>query len=499
MGQTRQFGAPAGGRTPRQDPVNGGGGGGGQGGFAFPVDTIARASASELVNLDATLFPDGTLVFVRSVRDFFVLHKTSALTADDITIADAIGGGQWLRKFTPSVRWLSQAAWFIDPAAADDEGDGSGGDPLQTHAELGRRAICQGREITQSVTVTIVASLPETDPVEIDVQFPQTSLPQPPTIRYVGTATTVRSGTFTGVTALVSGTALPTITDGVGGSFAAQIRQRVRMIGGANVGARSWLVRDDGGSMATTSAWWLPSALIGASAPTLSDPTTDDYVVETFPSVRLSRVKMSEGPIGGLEFIPLVFEDLFVGSINTDAPPRLTNLDATLFQGCELSATLHDKAYLAATGCLLQRAVGFQRSTVVLRASAIVGTGYGATGSTVAMSEETTAMGVPLVTGVRTFDTRFILATASGFDAGAGQSGVELPADCTMRVGGLLWGTGNATYGINALGGKLYAANFLPTITGAVDDTRVGGIDKAYALLPFFNAANGACVVDTPT
>lgn len=498
-GGARMFGTPGGGRQPRQDPASGGGGGG-AGGFAFPVDTIARASASRLVDLNATTFPDGTLVFVRSVRDFFVLHKTSALTADDITIADAVGGGQWLRKFTSSVRWLTQATWYVDPAAADDEGDGSVGDPLQTHAELGRRALNQGREIEQSVTVNIVASLPESDPVEIDVTFPEGALPQPPFIRYLGAPTTVRSGTFDAVTPLVSGTALPTVTDGVGGSFAAQIRQRVRLTSGAEAGARAWLMRDDGGSTATTSAWFQPNAGgIGFVPPVLVDPTTDDYVVETLPAVRISRVKMGQGVYGGV-FVPLVFEDLFVGSTNTDAPPRVTNLDNTFFLACELSAVFHDKARLVGTGCLLQRRVTFVNSDVDLYACAVTGSGWSAVNSRCSLLDEATAVGVPLITGLFTADSAYFVGDVSAHDAGGGQSGIELPATNQLVASGLVWGTGNAGYGINCRGGQFfYAPGTLPTVTGALGDTRIGGIDKAYGLLPFFNAANGSAVVDTPT
>lgn len=471
-------------------------GGGGSGGFAPPVDTIARASAARLVDLDATTFPDGTLIFVRSVRDFFVLHKTSALTADDITIADAVGGGQWLRKFTPSVRWMSQASWDIDPSAADDEGDGSAGDPLKTHAELGRRAFSQGREIQQSVVVTIVSTLPDDDPIEIDLNFPASG----PflTIRYVGAPTTIRSGTFDAVTPLDPGSqALQTVTDTVGGSFAGEIRSRVRMTGGAAAGARAWLVRDDGGSTATTSAFWT-QAVVGAAAVTVVNPTTDDYVVETFPAVRIARVDMGQGPEGGA-FYPLIFEDLDITAPNPDAPSRVTNLDAAIFVGCEIQRLLFEKAESAMVGCLWQNAVAFVNSNVTHLAGAIVGSGYSARGSRFRFANETTAMDVPLISSLVT-ECGYQMGDASGHDSPS--SGVALAPSVIVQLEaqGLLWGDGNASYGINAQGGKLfYDVATQPTITGGTDDTRIGGIDKAYAALPFFNAANGAAVVDTPT
>lgn len=470
--------------------------GGGNSGFASPVDTIARASASRLVDLDATTFPDGTVVFVRSVQDFFVLNKASALTADDITIADAIGGGQWLRKFTPSVRWMARATWDIDPAAADDEGDGSAGDPLKTHAELGRRAFSQGREIKQAVVVTIVSTLPDTDPIEIDLNFPADG----PflTIRYVGAATTVRSGTFDGVTVLnPAGQALQTVTDTVGGSFAGEIRSRVRMTSGASVGARAWLVRDDGGDTATTSAFWTQS-VTGAAAVTVVNPTTDDYVIETFPAVRISRVDMGQGPDGGA-FYPLIFEDLDITASDPDAPSHLTNLDAAIFVGCEVQRLIFEKAEAAMVGCLWQNAVSFVNSNVTNLAGAIVGSGYTARGSRFRFASETTAMTVPLI-GSLVSECGYQVGDVSAHDSPS--SGVILLPSviAQLEAQGLLWGAGNTSFGVNALGGKLfYDVGTQPTVTGGTDDTRVGGINKSYAALPFFNGANGACIADTPT
>jgi hypothetical protein len=493
MGTPRTFGAPGGGRTPRSDP-GGGNGGGGESGFAFPVDTIARASASRLVDLDATLFPDGTLVFVRSVCDFFVLHKTSALTSDDITIADAIGGGRWLRKFTPSVRWLAQAAWFIDPAAADDEGDGSAGDPLQTHAELGRRAICQGREIKQTTTVTIVSTLPDDDPVEVDVK-----MPVPGTyLHYFGTPTTVRSGTFDGATSLISGTALPTVTDGVGGSFGAQIGKRLRMTSGPITGARAWLVRDDGGSTASTSAFFQQDTTSSPieSFPTLVDPDTDDYVVEDLPFIMLARVKATQAPVASRT--PVIFEDLGVGG-STDVANLCTHMDSSLFVGCDVFSQVFDDAFGFYSGCRIAGNAQWFRSTASLAASAIMGSGYATLESFVELRNETTAVGTPLVPA-NSAESNYSVSDASGHDAGGGADGVNLGPGERCEVSGLLWGTGNAGYGIRARGGILwYGAATQPTITGTLGDTRIGGIDKVYAAIPFFNSSNNSGVVDTPT
>jgi hypothetical protein len=469
---------------------------GGEHGFTDPADTIARASARRLVDVNTTGLPDGTLIFVRSVRDFFVLWRGTPFTADDILVADAItGGGQWLRRQLPSMRWLLQAAWFIDPAAADDEGAGTALDPLKTHAELGRRALNQGKTLEQSTTVTLVSSLPDTDPIDIDVALPEGTILAPNILRYLGTPTTIRSGTFDAVTPLVSGTALPSVTDAIGGSFAGEIGARVRMTGGANSGARAWLLRDDGAATATTSAFF-EQATVGNAIPTPTDPTTDTYVVETLPTARLGRVKLTIGPFNGALYV-LQFEDLTIGDDQNAFPPRCTNLDASLFVGCDISAQVFDKAAAVFMGSLFRLGTTFLNSFIAARAAAVFDEGYGAVDSFFELSFETTAVGVPLVSA-SVSSSRYRIEDASAHDSSS--AGLTLMPDVSAVVSALLWGDGNTTYGINARGGQLhYDPGTQPTITGVIDDTRVGGIDKAYAALPFLNAANGAAIVDTPT
>ncbi len=491
MGQARTFGAPSGGRTPRADPDP----------SALtpdtccitPVDTIARASPTRLIDVAAGVLPDGVSVFVRSVRDFFVLDKDSALVPDNITIADAIGGGQWLRRLGPSIQWLTQTSWFIDTAAADDEGTGLVGDPLQTHAELGRRAVCQGKAIKQTTSVTIVASLPVTDPVEIDVK-----MPVPDTyLHYFGAPTTIRSGTFDAVTPLVSGFAPTSVTDAVGGSFAAQIGKRVRMTSGLSSGARATLTKDEGGSVASTSPFFQQDT-VGPPAeelPTLVNPTTDDYVIEDLPTIQVARVKASRA-LGGAA-PPVIFEDLLVGTPVTDDFTLCTNCDRALFVACDVTNHAWDKTQAIYSGCQVQRGTDWQNSDAQLVACAVLGTGYTATDSTIAIGLETAAVVAQLIP-VASTSCRFLITDASGQDA-AGAS-VDLGPVESCESTGLLWGIGNGTFGIRCRGGVFwYDVATQPTITGATDDTRIGGVDKAYAGVPFFNSANNSGLVETPT
>lgn len=473
--------------TPRVPPSGSGGGA-----FLAPVDTIARASAGRLVDISTGLLPDGAVVFVRSVRDFFVLDKNSTETSDNITIADGNGGGRWGRRFEPDVEWLTQAEWNIDPAAADDEGDGSAGDPLQTHAELGRRAFKQGWVIRQSVLVNIAAGgLPESDPVEIDVAVDDPNV----LLRYVGAPTVVQTGTLTDATALVSGTALPTIEDTVGGLGAGNLGQRVRLTSGANAGAIAWALRDDGSDTLTTSAFATTpkTAQPVTGIPTLGGPTPgggDDYALETLPAIFLSRVKIAQ-PEGVTT--SLLFDTLSVG--DAGAAFIATSLDRLLLVDGVLFGALVRKGDLLLTDVLV-RGTSQVGGAAVVRAGAIfiLSVLLGAE-AVIELSHEHTAVGESLITGGVADYT--IAGPTSAHDAPT--AGLQLTPTVRVTTAGLIWGTGNGTYGIDAAGGQLfYDPGLKPTVTAAINDTRVGGAPTAYAQIPALNGGDGSAVVESP-
>ena len=464
-------------------------------GYAAPVDTIARASASRLVGLAATSAPNGTSVFVRSVRDWFVLDKTSALTADNITVADAIGGGQWLRKYTPSVKWQQRAAWAIDPAAADDEGVGSGADPLKTHAELARRFLGHGLTLPQDTTVTIVASLPVTDLVSIDVKFASSTV----LLRYVGTPTTVRTGTLSGVTALVAGTTLTAIVDGVGGAFA--VSNRVRMTAGASVGFIGWVVRAADGACNPFTTIDTTTTPVGG-APTMGNPTTDTFVVETLPTVGLGKISQSNA-LGVTVVLTqqIIFEDL---DVSDSANPQFAVLDpSALFAHCKLDTANFSDSTATVSGCLLTGSAFVLNSTILYWANAFTGpaTSVSFVSCSVLLFNENVAMGGPSF-GLSSTDSFLQLQASASFESlsvhDATGVGVRVERSTQLDAATVLWGSGNTSFGIDAGGRFFYAVADKPTITGGgATDTKVGGVNKDYAGIPFFNVANGAAIVES--
>ena len=100
------------GRYSRESYPQGNFGGGAQS-FQI-VDTIHLTpplGGTRLVDIVTTSLEDGTIVYVRSVEDLFVLEKAVALTVDGITVVNTlVGTGQWTRRNVGSQRWLQQAA-----------------------------------------------------------------------------------------------------------------------------------------------------------------------------------------------------------------------------------------------------------------------------------------------------------------------------------------------------------------------------------------------------
>lgn len=505
------------GRQPRADPQStNGNGGNGDNCCHAPVDTIVQASASRLVDLDTTdttEFPDGIVVWVRSVEDFFVLNRTTALTADGITVADPlVGGGQWLRRNVPSERWLRQATWFIDSAAGDDENAGDvAGSPLATHAELERRAFGHGAQIDQDVTVTIAAAgLPVEDAIGIDVQLADAE------ITYVGTATTVRSGTLTGAT----GTTpifqqFQEIEDAVGGDWSGDVGERIRITDAAD--ATAWIAATTGADSARTSTFLQVDFSDPFSSPVFSPSAGNAYVVETLPEVYLGVVLVGgSGRGGGTGRV--VFDCLLFGdnvAVHTPGPLNRVTFTRSFLLGpelstgnlvcaaCRVSEVTVDDCTVAFAACLFAPdAIGAETATpthVLLNSTAFYGS------LCLSQNAPLVGAGVSILEGGSASDQSTLEFVNTGVAAGAtfdsGADGIELAESCNAKFRAVWFGNSNEEYGLDVRGRAWYffqdeGGDAQPTVTGDDGDTIIGSIEKDYADLPFFNASNGAQLVE---
>ncbi len=170
---------------------------------AIEVDGISTGA----VQLSALAFPASGLIVVKvlSVKDYFVLDRTSTLTADGIGVVTALGGtGRWIRLEIAHPFWLTQTSWGINPSTGNDENLGTTGSPLKTRTELARRL--DGGRLTAPMTVTITASLNAGDVREPQVDSDLTNF-----ISWVGVPRLLFSGTITALTNRNGATSQPTL------------------------------------------------------------------------------------------------------------------------------------------------------------------------------------------------------------------------------------------------------------------------------------------------
>lgn len=273
--------------------------GGASGSSMVQADGISTG-AVQLASIDTTGIADGTFAWVRSVEDLFVLNRTSALTADGITVVTgAVGGGQWLRRNNGSQRWLQQADWFIDASAGDDENDGNtSGTALRTHAELERRW-GPNALLRQTTTVNILTDLDATDDATpyIDVTLEDGDV----NLFYVGTATTILSGTLTAATTADSSTnTAQSVTDaavgdwdtaGPGGTSVIGFRMRLT----AN-NARAFLAQRVSATEARTGIFETASRTPPQSISAFSPVGNEAYVVESLTNMRDAHFKVRRSP-----------------------------------------------------------------------------------------------------------------------------------------------------------------------------------------------------------
>jgi hypothetical protein len=111
-------------------------GGGDSGGGQLVADRLVSGSGTKLAEIPDADLHEGTLCWVRdetSVGDYFRLETGTTLTADNITVVNALSGTkQWVRVGAENPYWQEkQAYWSIDPVSGDDENAGWGSSTVQ--------------------------------------------------------------------------------------------------------------------------------------------------------------------------------------------------------------------------------------------------------------------------------------------------------------------------------------------------------------------------------
>ena len=266
------------------------------------VPNIAALSATPTAALVS-----GNQAWVETVRATWVLDTTSTLTPEvpPITIAPAVGGGNWIRLPEADPTWLYVNDWFINATTGNDEADGQTLlTPLRTHGELERRwnggtlapSTTTAGGLSLVCTVTLQTSLPATDPVFVRCILGRTVF-----LWYKGGAdgAPLYTGTFTAVTPIATSTnqALQ-LTDAAIVAWAPYLGKRWRITSGARLNVMGWVARDLGAQTARSSTGQVPSPMnpaSAASAPTLASGVVlqpqvgDTFVIENLIAITLGQ------------------------------------------------------------------------------------------------------------------------------------------------------------------------------------------------------------------
>ncbi len=422
------------------------------------------------------------------------------------------------RAVTP---WDQQAVWYIDPLNGNDEADGNTiSTPIKNHQTLVDRI---GKNtINQATTVNLMNDFGTSNPIYLPFRMGNSG-----SLLYTGTKTltTLYTGTFTTATAInaasnegqiVGDTSIPTSWTAAGLlNTATGAAIRIRITGGARSGAISYPARDLGSFTVRTSPFIVPNTTLpipaGPPPAVVSPQVGDPFVVETslasisdfvcdmsgcasiptpsgagvrlmfahidLPNNASNRPQASFNQASG-STPEIIFSACGLGQIRTR---QCTNLS---IENCKMGQQDIRHGQVAVVGGLVtgvQQISGAGARCQYLR-DCLMELGGRITAETVGVILE--RVGIFNNTG----------SAGSGGDAILVRPGGGVRIE-TIASAPAVYGKDNAQYGLNvqSLGGIAYTVK--PTVTGATNDTLIGGTATAYGAVPFINTTNNAAVV----
>jgi hypothetical protein len=470
-------------------------------GFEQPRDRIQGGVGTKLIDIDTTPVSDGALIWIKSIQDFFVLDKTSALTPDQITIvAPTSGPGNWIRKLIPSITWVNQTTWFIDPAGGDDENVGStGGTALKSHAELERR---WGTGLVNQVTdVTILDTLPPSDPINVRCKMGTGT-----TLRYHGTPVPAAPPGMIALlpppTSIMQGANIPPdFSDPtlLTGSWIPFLGKRIRVFGPGFVGF-AWLLKEIVPALTVRVSNLLivdpPLTAVpypGTGLPGAPYAPGDTYIIEdlTFvPKVTINSVY--EGDVS-INPYPILFESFNIGEYHVTM-----SSGKAAFVGCQLNSVGFPTSVIQSDEVKLlscrQDPCIYEGSLVLFDAGCSFGTTFSSRGN-IEFIDDFIAQDAMLI---NFFGEKLRINGAAAFDSGFDGLIVEQGRVEFGETIPPFWGTGNTGFGVLIMSSVdgVYTTSNKPIIIGSSGDVSLGGVTIGYGLLPMTNIGTDASLVE---
>lgn len=415
------------------------------------------------------------------------------INADDIQLNTGYG----LYPFRTTA--MAQVTWFIDPVGGNDANTGlTSGTAIKTDAERQRR-VGTIWTITADTSVTYLNNVPDTDPVLMTVIMGKNGV-----LRINGVATTTYTspaGGFTAVTNLNRAAQQPSLITEVG-LGAGRTGQRIRTTSGASTNSITWLDKDLGAGQYRTSPWGIMSF---AANPLPFSPTPNNvaignqFVIESLTQIAFLSLNVISAQFGGAASTngtQIVFQNLYFtqSDVQIQQLPTGTVTFAPLLYGCRIHApwsaaccqTYLDtgviyvvpQASTAYFGCLV-------RGRMTIQSGATIFVDFDTLFSQTSNGVRVRYLGVLVVGTMAAIDNTSdgVLIEDGDYRSKVLFSGAELT-----------WGNGNTGVGININSNGFGGYVAKPTLTGGGGDTKIGGIVKTYAQIPFFNGYDGVTV-----
>jgi hypothetical protein len=474
-----------------------------------PIDSTN--SIVEMLQQTDSSVEDGETVWVRSTQALYVYRVNSGLVPDGTNIvASLYGNGVWERlSIAPTGASVAstQTAWFIDPAAGNDNFTGTAATntvgtqvgPLKTYGEMSRRIGWRG-VINQTTDVFLLGDLPTTDPLRIIFYFGPLGF-----MRFHGTRTQVTSGTFTATTAINRATNTPqSVTDTSQATWTTFLGKRVRITSaGPRLNAVAWVAKNLGGNAARVSPFTTYSTtyppVFNAGAATVTPQVGDTYVVENLSAVPdlVFDYSSTQDPFSNTAQVPISFEDMAFSAPNNNTVGSVgatSTSSCVLFVACDVGNVMPGTGFMTAAACRFGSSApiqgSFSWSNLFVYSSLITTQPVITLGSLVSLDNDTLVQGTRLRVrraGVLT------IGSAAVFDNGVSQ-GVIVEGGGALRISTALYGNGNAGVGLQIDAGCAYAhyvtaALAALTITGTAGDFQIGGAAPATGVRIFDDTA----------
>lgn len=481
------------------------------------------SSVSNLASLATIFGTEGEFVYVQSVKGRFVYTASSAQTADGRTVVNTSLGGTTRWMFDPSFShsdWrINRNDWYINPSTGNDENNGlTSVTAIKTAQELSRRwgngnLIKQdGTDPQFAVNVHIRGDILDPDRLDIDVILDGST-----ELRIIGeTITTIRSGTADvsgGITTENQLTNQPwQIKDTVfGGNWTNG--QRIKFTSGPANGGVCWVAKNLGSGQARISQASKSSELTFGQVPTNVSPTSGStYTVEQLPKLNIGHFRVNKHGDSNafsslVNFIDLEFQQTYP-TFSSDVSSPIIWMYTTFYQ-CVFNFGIFARGWSFAN-CLFAEPTGDEPALALINTSYVLGglallskgnSWIEYTGELGGRIDNNTyiqggfglCVGQGFLGNIAIFDVLVEGGsggrnpTGSGLQTGTpGGSNFDFFGGMT-KIGGRIWGSGNAGKGIHVGSGSTCSYTTSPTITGTTGDFQLGPGGKARS----FNEGTG--------